>query len=159
MAFWAALCVVSMVVVGFGQASARKRFGGRDQMRRFDDAVRTRQLPTLTTPDEIVQWNQWIVYERSRRQGDRNTAWIWLASAGVIVFGIAVPAFKGIYSGDLGMAFVALVYLINFAWTRISTPRVLTSLTALAHQGTTRGYGHSLPPNPGRATALSTCWR
>ncbi|MEC3916486.1 hypothetical protein [Nocardia sp. CDC160] len=147
-AFWAVLCVISMAAVGFGQASIRKRFGGRDQMRRFDTAVRTSQLPTLTSPDEIVQWNQWIVHERNRRQGDRNVAWIWLAaSAVVIVLGIAIPALKGIYSGDLGMALIILTYLGNFAWTRISTPRVLAALAALSTQGTTRGYGHSLPTN------------
>ncbi|MFE3192301.1 hypothetical protein ACFXHA_25050 [Nocardia sp. NPDC059240] len=142
--FGAALIVILTTIVGLAIAHARKRFGGRHEMRRFYDAVRVRQLPSLGSPEEVVRWNQLIVSERSRRSVDSATAWVQLAIGVLLLFVVALNTLKGLGFDFAGLPLAATMF-IGFISTRWANPRALASLAAMAEQGTERGYGYSLP--------------
>ncbi|MFE3192299.1 hypothetical protein ACFXHA_25040 [Nocardia sp. NPDC059240] len=138
------LVVIGAPIVGFGVARRRKHFGGRDEMRRFFDALRAQQLPTLDSPDEVVRWNRLIISERNNRRGEFVTGWLNLAVGVLIVLVIVLNALKGL-PFEFSWLFFATIWFVGFAKAHLTARRALESLTALADQGTTRGYGYSLP--------------
>ncbi|QOW32149.1 hypothetical protein [Nocardia seriolae] len=122
-----------------------ERYGGRERMREFYYAVRTRQLPVLATAGEVTLWGQWILEERDRRRTGFTLSWFFLALA---AFCLILPALLALkphgYTGGLGFPAVGVIALVGFAWGRFANPRVLAGLDALAQQGTARGYGRGL---------------
>ncbi|GAB2507745.1 hypothetical protein [Nocardia heshunensis] len=137
--------VILTPIFAFVAARNRKRSGGRHEMRRFHDAVRSRQLPTLDSPDEVIRWNQLIVRDRENRRGQRVSAWMMLALGSVYLVLALINAVSGPHdhglilpvSGAIAVAVSARFLLVN--------PGKMAALSTLAEQGTGRGYGYSLP--------------
>ncbi|MGW4247343.1 hypothetical protein [Nocardia sp. NPDC004722] len=142
--FGAVMVLISLPIFAFSIASARKRYGGRHEMRRFYEAVRTRQLPILTSPEEVVRWNQLIIRERESRRGAFAATWIQLAVGVLLLVILAVNTLSGL-SPDFASPMLAAIMIGGFISTRTANPRALASLAAMAEQGTDRGYGYSLP--------------
>ncbi|GAB0108679.1 hypothetical protein JMUB6875_77150 [Nocardia sp. JMUB6875] len=128
-------------LIAYAVQRTRRRFGGRHEMRRFHEALRAGELPTLTSADEIVRWNQMIVHERKDRQERRVLAWM-LLPLGALYLVISVwHALIGRYTEGLAFPAYGVLMIAVFAWTLRANPRILAALTTLAEQGTERGYG------------------
>ncbi|MEV6773565.1 hypothetical protein AB0N05_33530 [Nocardia sp. NPDC051030] len=139
--FFAACCTPVFVIA---VVQERRRYGGRERMREFYDALHARQLPALTTAEEAIRWNRSIIDERTRRRSGLALSWFTLAVGSYCVLVSALLALKSPYVGGLDMPIVGAIIIATVAWTRFANPRVLAALDALAQQGTEHGYGHWL---------------
>ncbi|WP_157514200.1 hypothetical protein [Nocardia concava] len=133
---------IATPIIGYCVERWRRRFGGRHEMRRFYEALHAGELPTLTSADEIVRWNQMIVNERKDRQVRRSLAWPMLGLGALYLTITAWHALIGTYTDGLAFPAYGVLMIAAFTWTLRVHPRILA---ALAEQGTERGYGRSLP--------------
>lgn len=136
------IAVAATSAITLTTAIIRHRYGGRTNMRRFFDALRTHQLPVLANPNEARWWHRTIVDERVRRRRDLARAWLYLAGAAVflvyVLFAIVPPAstWPAIIPAFVVAEFIALYFRV-----RTANPRILTALDEIARQGAQRGYG------------------
>ncbi|MBP1158111.1 hypothetical protein [Rhodococcus sp. PvR099] len=119
------------VAIAFSTVHRRRRYRDTATMRTFFAAIDTGRLPEHLDQE---QWGSMIGSEITERTRAQSSSWAFLILAAGLVVNAAVNEPRWFYVAT------AVFLLGQFAWIRVSTPRILASLTSLAAQGQERGY-------------------